>query len=203
MKKIGLILVGIFLALLVFVIMPVGGWLAGGYNGMVTQQKSVEYSWSQVETQYQRRYDLIPNLANATKGFLVQERGILESIAEARTRYAGSPSGSPAQVQAAGQLEGFLARLLIVVENYPTLKSDATVKALMDELAGTENRVTVARERYNEVTRTYNTHIATFPNNLLAGFFHFEAKPLFESLKEAEKPPVVDLQPEEAATTAK
>lgn len=202
MKKL-LLGLGIFLASLLLVALSVFGWVTGKYNGMVTQREQVNLQWSQVETQYQRRFDLIPNLANATRGYMAHEQAVFEDIAEARTRYAGAPTGSEAKVEAAGGLEGALARLLIVMENYPNLKADATVKGLMDELAGTENRVTVARERYNEVTRTYNVQIKTFPNSVLAGMFNFTEKPLFTAEKAAAKAPTVDIEVKEASPTAR
>ncbi len=162
---------------------------------MVSQRETVSTSWSQVETQYQRRYDLIPNLANATKGYMAHEQTVFKDIADARTHYANAPTGSEDKVTATSQLEGALARLMVVMENYPNLKADQTVKGLMDELAGTENRVTVARERYNEVTRDYNIDIKKFPRNILAGMFNFSEKPLFTvQTEEASQAPKVDLE---------
>lgn len=170
-------------------------WITGSYNSMISQREMVSTSWSQVETQYQRRYDLIPNLANATKGYISHEQQVFKDIAEARTKYAGSPQGSEARVEAATGLEGALARLLVIMENYPNLKADQTVRGLMDELAGTENRVTVARERYNESARDYNINIKKFPRNILAGTFNFDEKPLFTvQTQDANQAPKVDLE---------
>lgn len=173
-------------------------WVTGSYNQMITQREGVDATWSQVETQYQRRFDLIPNLANTAKGYMAHEQKVFKDIADARRNYASAESGSANQVEAASGLEGALARLLVIIENYPDLKANQTVIGLMDELAGTENRVNVARQRYNESTRDYNVLIKKFPKNILANMFGFDEKILFEILtEEAEKPPVVDLEVKE------
>src|SRR3990167_4698477 len=116
-----------------------GLWVMGVYNGLVKQNETVTAEWSKVETQYQRRFDLVPNLVSATKGAMKQEQTVFKAIADARTRYAGAPSGSNEQVAATGQYEGALARLLVVMENYPELKSLQNITALTDELAGTRS----------------------------------------------------------------
>lgn len=192
---------GVLLAIVGIPLLIVASAILGTYNTAIVKGKEVDTAWAQVETQYQRRFDLIPNVTNAVKGFLVQERTILESIAEARTRYASAESGSPEKVQAQGQLDSALARLLVVVENYPNLKSDATVQSLIDELAGTENRINVARIRYNEVANEYNTYIAKFPASLIAGVFNFREKALYKSAEGADKAPVVDLNVETNEST--
>lgn len=189
MKK-GLIVLGV-VVLFAFIF---GGTVVGSYNSMVRERTAVDTSWSQVETQYQRRFDLIPQLVGATKGTLAQEQKVFGDIAEARTRYAGAPSGSDARVEATGQMESALSRLLVVMENYPVLQSNQTVIALMDELSGTANRVNVAQQRYNETVQVYNTHIHSFPANLVAGFGNFQDKKLFESVNGAETAPPVDLE---------
>jgi LemA protein len=168
-------------------------WFLGVYNGLVTQNTTVDTAWASVQTQYQRRFDLIPNLVNATKGAMKQEQAVFGAIADARTRYAGAPSGSNAQVQAAGQYESAIARLLVVMENYPQLKSIDTVKGLTDELAGTENRVLISRDRYNEQVRIFNTQIKRFPTNMLAGMFGFNAREFFAAEQCSEKAPMVNL----------
>jgi LemA protein len=170
-----------------------GSWIWGTYNTLVVVNETVDVSWSQVESQYQRRFDLVPNLVSATKGVLKQEQTVFGAIAEARTRYAGAPSGSNEQVQATAQYEGALARLLIVMENYPELKSVESVRALTDELAGTENRVLVARDRYNEQVRNYNVLIKQFPKNLIAGLFRYNEREFFESVDDASVAPTVEL----------
>lgn len=169
-------------------------WGLTSYNGMVTGNETVETSWAQVESQYQRRFDLIPGLVGATKGVLRQEQAVFGDIAEARTHYAGTQPGSNERVQATNQMESALSRLMVIVENYPQLKSDQTVRGLMDELAGTENRIQVARERYNEQVRIWNVYIKTFPRSFLASLFGFEARDFFESTENADKAVEVNLE---------
>lgn len=188
MKKSLLILGGIVIFLLI-----IGSFLVGSYNGLVQGREVVNTSWSQVESQYQRRFDLIPGLVGATKGFLKQEQAVFGAIAEARTHYAGTAPGSDERVEATGRVESALARLMVIVENYPDLKSNQTVQALMDELAGTENRIQVARDRYNEQVRIWNTTVRSFPKNIMAGMFGFEARSFFESETGSEKGVKVDL----------
>ena len=173
----GLAIVALVILLL---LVAVGGSLAGTYNRLVQASQQVDQSWANVETQYQRRFDLIPNLVEATKGFLQQERAIFGEIAEARTRYAGARTPSE-RVQAANQLEGALARLLVIVENYPVLRSSETVQRLMAELAGTENEIAFARRAYNQAVLQYNTLVKTFPTNLVAGFLGFRERPFFQA----------------------
>lgn len=180
------------LSLLVIFGLIILGWVTGIYNSFVVSRNAVDTSWSQTETQYQRRLDLIPNLVDATRGYLVHEQKIFADIAEARTRYAGTLGEE--KIIAQGQLEGALARLLAIIENYPNIKADQTVRDLMFELAGTENRINVARQRFNEETRTYNNLIQVFPNNLFAGSFNFKEKPLYISEQGAVGAPKVNLE---------
>jgi LemA protein len=162
-----------------------------GYNTMVTQSEQVDAAWSEVENQLQRRNDLIPNLVNTVKGFAAQEQDVLVKVTEARSRVAGA--GTPEQkIQASNELSGALSRLLVVVEKYPELKSNQNFLRLQDELAGTENRLAVARMRYNEVVREYNTTIKKFPTNLMASVFGFQAKPYFEAPEGAKEAPKVE-----------
>jgi LemA protein len=179
---------------IVAIILVVYGIFSGSYNSMVTKNENVTTAWSQVETQYQRRFDLVPNLVNATKGVLKQEQAVYGAIAEARTRYTSAPKGSNEQVQATGQYESALARLLVVMENYPQLKSIDSVSRLTDEIAGTENRVAVARDRYNQSVQTYNLTVKRFPGNLLAGMFGFEQRDFFKSDEGAKTAPTVNLE---------
>lgn len=183
----------ITLVVLGIVGISIGSWFLGVYNGLVTQSQVVDTSWASVQTQYQRRFDLIPNLVAATKGAMKQEQAVFDAIAQARTQYAGSKPGSNAQVQTTGQYESAISRLLVVMENYPTLKSIDTVKNLTDELAGTENRVLIARDRYNEQVRIYNTQIKRFPTNMLAGMYGFSAREFFQADEGSAKAPTVDL----------
>lgn len=182
-----LVILGLAFAGFCFVAFMVAMTVMGIYNGMVTSRENVTGQWAEVETQYQRRYDLIPGLVEATKGVLRQEQTVFKDIADARTHYAGTSAGSPERVAATGQVESALSRLLVVMENYPTLKSDQTVQKFMDELAGTENRISVARDRYNGVVKLYNISIKTFPESILAGMFGFTEMPFFESDDNADK----------------
>lgn len=176
------------------ILIVIGLWLGGSYNSLVSKSEAVTSSWAQVETQYQRRFDLVPNLVSATKGTLSQEREVFTAIAEARTRYAGAPAGTGEQVEATAQYESALSRLLVVMENYPELKSNTTVIGLMDELSGTENRVLVARDRYNEQVRSYNVMVKRFPRSVIANMFGFEEKEFFASVENANVVPVVNLE---------
>jgi len=161
------------------------------YNGLVTKSQAVDAQWSQVETQYQRRYDLIPNLVNSVKGMMQQEQTVFLAIADARTKYGAAQTVNEKAV-AAGEVETALGRLLAVMENYPDLKSSQNVTQLMDELAGTENRISVERRRFNDLTREYNTQIKTFPTNMLAGMFGFSEKQYFQSVTGSDTPPKVE-----------
>lgn len=169
-------------------------YASGTYNNFVLSRNAVDTSWSQLEAQYQRRCDLIPNLVNATKGYLFHEKEVFADIAEARTRYAGAVDEDKIKAQSA--LDNALARLLVIIENYPDLKANATVKDLMFELAGAENRVNVARQRFNEETRAYNNSIQIFPNNFVASAFNFKEKQLYVSERGAEKAPAVNFEVE-------
>lgn len=185
----------IALGVLVVFAIIIGLYVNSTYNGFVTQSEAIKGQWAQVETQYQRRFDLIPNLVEATKGIFQQEQAVFGAIADARTRYAGTvsnPSSTPDQrAGAATQVESALARLLVVVENYPTIRSQLNVTQLMDELAGTENRVAVERGRYNDLVRAYNTSVRKFPGGMIAGMFGFGQHTYFEAATGAEQAPKV------------
>jgi len=173
-----------------------------GYNAMQGGDEAVKASWAEVLNQYQRRADLIPNLVRTVEGFAKQERDVLVGVTEARAR-VGSVQASPETLNdpaafekfqaAQGDLSSALSRLLVVVERYPDLKSDQNFRDLQAQLEGTENRITVARNRFIEATREYNTLIRTFPNNLTAMVFGYQPKPTFTVANEAEisKPPEV------------
>ncbi|MBI2616730.1 LemA family protein [Candidatus Gottesmanbacteria bacterium] len=162
------------------------------YNSLVSQKTAIDGQWAQVETQYQRRYDLIPNLVSSTQGFLTQEKTIFEGIAKARQGYAGAKTPDE-KVSAASNLESALGRLLVIVENYPNLKSNETVARLMDELSGTENRISMERKRYNELIQSYNLNIKTIPTNFVAGMMGFGEKPYFTAVSGSEVAPKVEL----------
>ena len=161
------------------------------YNRFVSQEEAVKAQWAQVENQLKRRNDLIPNLVETTKGFAQQERDVFEAIANSRARLAGARTPQETMA-AANEQTSALARLLVVVENYPTLKSDATFARLMDELAGTENRIAVARQRYNDSARQYNTLRRSFPSNVTAKMFGFKEYAYYEAPPEAQRLPKVD-----------
>jgi len=167
-----------------------GGYIRGVYNDLVAQQEGTKAAWAQVENQLQRRYDLIPNYVETVKGYAKQETTIFTAIADARARI-GSAQTVPDKIAANNELSSALARLLVVVENYPQLKSSENFMRLQDELSGTENRIAVERMRYNEEVRAYNIRVRQFPSNLIAGVFHFETHPLFEAPKEAAQAPKV------------
>ncbi len=182
MNKVALIVIGILVLL--------GGWLVASYNGFVTQGNAIDGQWQQVEVQYQRRFDLVPNLVESVKGLQQQEQKVFGDIAEARTRYSGAASVDE-KAAAASQLESALGRLLVIVENYPQIKSDAAVARLMDELAGTENRIAVERRRYNELVQSYNTSLSVIPGRFLAGIFGFSRRTYFEAAEGSEAAPKV------------
>ncbi len=189
MAKAGAVAVGVLILLILVVSLPV----IGTYNRLVQLNQQVDKAWADVEAQYQRRFDLIPNLVAATKGFLQQERAVFDTIAQARTRYAGAPSGSPARVDAANQLESALARLLVIVENYPVLRSSEVVQRLMVDLSATENEVATSRRAYNQVVRDYNSTLKTFPTVLLASSLGFKERAFFAAQAGAQQGPKVDL----------
>ncbi len=167
--KAGLIILGI----LVLGGLVIGGKMVGIRNDLVTQREAVNGAWSQVDVALQRRADLLPNLVETVKGFAKQEQQVFSDIANARASLGGART--PAEkIQANSQLDGALSRLLVVVENYPQLRSNENFLRLQDELAGTENRIAVERRKYNEVVQKYNTSIELFPNNLAAGMFGFQ-----------------------------
>jgi LemA protein len=168
MKKIALIIVGV----IVLVVLWFGSTYVGRRNAMVTKKEAVSAAWSQVDIVLQRRADLIPNLVETVKGFAAQEQTVFRDIANARAALMGG--GSPQQkIAANNQLDSALSRLLVIVENYPQLKSNENFLRLQDELAGTENRIAVERKRYNDTLQDYNTYIQTFPNSLIAGMSGF------------------------------
>jgi LemA protein len=161
------------------------------YNTFVGQEESIKAQWAQVENQLQRRNDLIPNLVETTKGIAQQERDVFGQIAESRAKLSGARTPQET-MQAANEQSSALARLLVVVENYPQLRSNEQFSRLMDELSGTENRIAVERMRYNERVQEYNTARRQFPSNVTASIFGFNEYPLFNAPPEAERVPRVD-----------
>ena len=161
------------------------------YNRLVRLRNRTDNAWSQVDVQLRRRYDLVPNLVETVKGYATQEREIFTQIAESRAKLSGATTPSQ-QIEAANEQSAALARLLVVVEAYPELKSNETFLRLMDQIEGTENRIAVARGRYNEAARNYNQLRRRFPSNVTAKVFGFEEYPYFEAPADAQKAPKVD-----------
>jgi LemA protein len=164
------------------------------YNSFTSQQEAIKGSWSEVENQLQRRNDLIPNLVSTVKGFAAQEKEILDRIAASREKLAGARTPGET-IEAANEQSSALARLLVVVENYPQLKSNENFMRLMDELSGTENRIAVARGRYNEKVQAYNALRRRFPSNVTAKIFGFDEWKYFEAPASAREVPKVDFSP--------
>lgn len=182
----------IFIGGLVGVLLIIGLWFMGSYNSLVRSNLAVDTQWAQVETQYQRRFDLIPNLVESVKGMMTQEKDIFTAIANARQGYAGAKTVDE-KAAAAGQVESALGRLLMITENYPQLASSETVKNLMTQLEGTENRVSVERTRFNDTVGLFNTHLVTFPSNIVASMFGFQKRAFFKADEAAAKAPAVKL----------
>lgn len=166
------------------------------YNGFVSKEEEVSSTWAQVENQLQRRADLIPNLVETVKGYASQEKEIFTDIADARAKLGGNASPAE-QAKANDQLSSALNRLLVVVENYPELKSNQNFQQLMDELSGTENRLTVARKDYNDVVSSYNTQVKRFPGMIVARMGGFNEKEYFKASEGADKPVKVDFGTQE------
>ncbi len=189
MKKSTGILLGVLGAIVVLVI-GIVGWGVSSYNGLVTSEQTVETQASNIETQLQRRSDLIPNLVNTVKGYAQHEEEIYTALADARAKLSGANTVEEME-QANGELTSALNRLMVIVENYPDLKANENFIGLQDELAGTENRITVARQDYNKAVQEYNVKIRRFPSNIIAGMFGFEKAALFESSEGASSVPNV------------
>ena len=178
-------------ALAALIVVAAGASSGCSYNRFVSEEEAIKAQWAQVENQLQRRNDLIPNLVETTKGFAQQERDVFQSIADSRAKLAGAQTPEQ-KMQAANEQSSALARLLVVVENYPVLKSNETFARLMDELAGTENRISTERMRYNERVQQYNTSRRSFPANITASIFGFKEYPLFQVPESAKVAPKVD-----------
>ena len=174
-------------------------WVANVYNGFVAAEEEVESAWSQVENQYQRRADLVPNLVATVKGYAAHEQETLEGVVEARAKATqiiidpetATPEQLAAFQAAQGELSQALGRLLAIAENYPDLKANENFRDLQAQLEGTENRIAIARQLFNEAARNYNTKIRRFPNNIIAGICGFAKKPYFEAEEGAAKAPEV------------
>jgi len=179
------------IAIIIGILVILAVMLVPKYNTLVGLEEDVDKSYSQIENQLQRRMDLIPNLVESVKGFAKHEEKVLGDIADARSRLAGANTPEE-QATANDELSGALSRLLVVVENYPELKADANFRQLMDELAGTENRIGVARMDYNDTVSEYNRNVRRFPGSLVAGIFGFDEKEYFKAAAGAQEAPKVD-----------
>ena len=180
----------VVLGIVVVVGLLVGGMVVGRYNSMVRGNEQVNNAWAQVKVVLQRRMDLIPNLVETVKGYAAHEKEVFESVANARSKLAGAATPAEAAAANAG-LSSALGRLLAIAENYPQLKANENFIRLQDELAGTENRIAVERRSYNETVRAFNASIKAFPNNIIAGIFHFPPREYFESDEGAKEAPKV------------
>ncbi len=176
-------------------VVVLGIWVVSSYNTLVNLDENAKTAQADIEVQYQRRFDLIPSLVATVKGIASQEVEVFSKLAEARTRYAGTQPGSADRVAAINQTESALSRLLVITENYPQLKSQENFLALQTQLEGIENRVSVARNNYNEVVNAFSKKLRTFPSNIIAGMFNFEEKARFEvTTPDAKNAPVVDFE---------
>jgi len=167
-------------------------YIITSYNSLVKLDNLTDNKWADVETQYQRRIDLIPNLVNTVKGYAAHEEELFTTITELRSQWAAAKGDIGKQIQTANQMEAAISRLLLVVENYPDLKASQNFLALQDELAGTENRIAVARQRYNEAVKNINVKTQTFPSNMIANMFGFGEREYFEAVEGAEIAPTVE-----------
>jgi len=188
LEVIAVVVVGIVVTIVLIVLF----WFVGTYNSLVSKKKRVENAWSQIDVQLKRRHDLIPNLVNAVKGYMKYERETLEAVINARAKAVAGGSIDD-RIKAEGELSGALSRLLAVFERYPELKSNEQVKQLMEELTSTENRITYARQFYNDTVMKYNTSIEMFPTNLVAKTFNFKPFVFFEAVAAEKETPKVEL----------
>ncbi|MGH9398464.1 MAG: LemA family protein [Terriglobia bacterium] len=192
----------IIVIVLILIAVVVGALYASSRNNMVRKKEQVNEAWAQVDVVIQRRADLIPNLVQTVKGYATHEQAVFADVDHARAALLGAntPAG---RIQANGQLDGALGRLLAVVENYPQLKADQNFLTLQDQLEGTENRIAVERRRYNQTIQDYNTYIGLFPNNLIAGMAGFTRDTdYFKATSYAQQVPKVDFSTTPAPSTA-
>lgn len=183
--------IGIIVAIVAIIL-----WGVGAYNSFVRSEENIKNQFAQIDVQYQRRFDLIPNLVEAVKGSLKQEQAVFLGIADARTKYAGTQVGTPERVGAINGLESAVGRLLVVMENYPQLLSNENIARLMDELAGTENRFAIERKRYNDLVNEYNKMVRVFPGSSVAKMRGFAQKDLLNVPEQTKVVPQVKLNVE-------
>ena len=192
---------GTIALIVVVVLILLGGCSAGqAYNKMVTMEEGINKSWANVETQYQRRADLIPNLVNTVKGYATHEQETLDQVIEARSRATQvtlnaediTPDRLQQYQQAQGEVSQALGRLMMIAENYPDLKANQNFMELQAQLEGTENRISVARKDFNDASMAYNSYIRKFPANIIAGIFGFDTKSYFEAAEGTDRAPEVN-----------
>lgn len=197
MKKTWIIVIAVIPVIAIIAVIAI--YFTSTYNSMVAQEEAVSTAWSNVENQYQRRSDLIPNLVNTVKGYATHEKETFDAVVSARAKATQTtvsiddltPEKMQAYQRAQGEVGSALSRLLAVTENYPELKANENFKELQAQLEGTENRISVERRKFNETARGYNTAIRKFPRNIVAGMFGFEKHPYFEAEEGSEKAPEV------------
>lgn len=180
-----------FVGVLIIVGLMFVGWVFSGYNSLVSTNEEVTSKWSQVENNMQRRSDLIPNLVNTVKGYTKHEEKVFSEIADARSKLMGAKSVED-KAKADGELSNALSRLMVITENYPDLKANTQYTQLMDELAGTENRIAVSRRDYNEAVKKYNLKVKSLPVSLVAGSMGFSEKTYFEADEKSKEVPKVE-----------
>ena len=182
----------VVLGVLAVVVLAIGGWVVGNSNGLVSAKEAVSNRWAQVDNQLKRRNDLIGNLVETVKGAAIQEQEVFGAIADARARMSGAKTQDE-QVDAARAMDSAISRLLVVVENYPVLKSNENFLRLQDEIAGTENRIATERMRYNDEVRSYNVKVKRFPTNIFAGMFNYSESKYYEVPEAEREVPKVDM----------
>lgn len=182
----------IFLGALILVLLIIAAVVWGSYNSLVRLNQNVDKNWADVQAQYQRRVDLVPNLVNVVEGYAGFEKQTLTEITELRSRWQSAGTADE-QVETANQFESALSRLLLIAENYPDLKASSNFLALQDSLAETENMIAVARTRYNGAVRDYNSAVQVFPSNMIAGMFGFTERLYFEASGGAEQAPKINI----------
>ena len=167
------------LLIVIAIVILLSGWGISKYNSFVTQGEAITAEWAQVENQYQRRFDLIPNIINTVKGVAKQEQTVFGEIADARTRYSGATTPDQ-KAEAATQVEGALGRLLVIAESYPVLQSSQAYRDLIVSLEGTENRISVERMKYNDLVRVFDTNVKRFPTSIIASLFGVKEHAYFD-----------------------
>ena len=186
MKKKNIVIIAVVAVVLVLIFSVIGG-----YNGLVDMREGVESAASTIDTQLQRRADLIPNLVSTVKGYVAHENEVIDKVTTARQNLVNA-KGIDEKQKANDELTSSLNALMVIVENYPDLKSSENFRSLQDELAGTENRIATARKDYNDAVKNYNLKIKRFPGNIMAGMFNFGEKQYFQASEGSKEVPVVD-----------